>query len=141
MASGFLTLPDGRCLAVHWAAHDAVLRAIAEALVGVTEASELREWILRTLPGPDDVEELGYGAWFRTRDGKNIRKVVDLRLLPAEWQRMFCDAAKRAAAANPTWSLMELDDMVRRYERGEPPLSKTHLRVVSPLHPDAHDRY
>jgi hypothetical protein len=110
-----------------------VLRAVAEQ---VTDGS-LRQWLLEQLPGPDDDEELGYGAWLRSSDQTSIVRVIDLRLMTAENQRLFCDAVKRAAALDheEAWlkgGMGEFADMVARMERGEPPLSKSDWGVVLP---------
>ena len=59
VASGFLILSDGRCLARNWAAYDAVLRAVAEQLDATLE---LRAWLLLLLPGPDDEEGRVYAS-------------------------------------------------------------------------------
>jgi hypothetical protein len=134
MASGFIVLPDGRCFSRRWSAHDLVLRAVAEQV----DDAPLRQWLLDQLPGPDDEEELGYGAWGRASDNGTVRRFIDVRLMTPENQRLFCDAAKHAASAgrdNETQGrcLCDLADMVYRMERGEPPLSKSDwVRVVPP---------
>lgn len=134
MPSGFLVLPDGRCLARRWTAHDAVLRAVAEEV----RDSDLRGWLLSQLPGPDDEDELGYGAWFRASDEQVVRRSIDLRLMTAQNQRLFCDAARQAASKpqSDEWlshTLSELNDMIARMDRGEPPSSKSDwTRVTSP---------
>ena len=133
MPSGFLVLPDGRCLSRRWTAHDAVLRAVVEAV----SDSALRDWLLSQLPGPDDEIELGYGAWFRASDEQVVRRSVDLRLMTAQNQRLFCDAARQAASMpqSEEWLshiLFELDDMIARMDRGEPPSSKSDWTRVTP---------
>jgi hypothetical protein len=137
MASGFLILPDGRCFSGRWSAHDRVLRAIASQLEHLPTAQALRKWVLEQLPGPDDEEELGYGAWWRASDQKSILRYIDLRNMIPDNQHLICEAAKRAGLVNPAdeW-LGELADMVRRYERGEPPLTKSHWIDVRPPHDD-----
>jgi hypothetical protein len=133
MASGFIVLPDGRCFSRRWSAHDVVLRAIAEQVT----ACALRQWLLEQLPGPNDEEELGHGAWFRNSDQTEIVRFVDLRLMTVENQQLFCDAVKRAASSHhrEEWiarSLSAFADMVARMERGEPPLSKSDWVDVVP---------
>jgi hypothetical protein len=134
MASGFIVLSDGRCFSRRWWAHDAVLSAITDQV----SAPPLRQWILAQLPGPNDEEELGYGAWFRHSDQTAIVRSIDLRLMTVENQRLFCDAVKRAASLHheDEWlerSLSEFADMVARMERGELPLSKSDwVEVVPP---------
>jgi hypothetical protein len=137
MPSGFLVLPDGRCFAKRWSAHDAVLRAVADQLAVDPASGELHRWLVEQLPGPDDEEEIGYGAWARRSDGQVIVRYLDLRLMTPENQRPFCRAAKNAAppADAEDWlrsCLEDLADMVARYERGEPPLSKSDWREVVP---------
>jgi hypothetical protein len=137
MPSGFLVLPDGRCFAKRWSAHDAVLRAVAAQLALEPAGRELYHWLLEQLPGPNDEEEIGYGAWVRGSDGQVIVPYLDLRLMTPENQRLFCQAAKRAALADDVeeWlraCIGDLADMVARYERGEPPLSKSDWREVLP---------
>lgn len=137
MPSGFLVLPDGRCFARRWFAHDAVLRAIADQLANESEARELYLWLLAQMPGPKDEEEIGYGAWVRAADGKIIVRYLDLRLMTPENQQLFCEAVKRLQSAINTedWlkeCIVDLTDMVVRVERGEPPLSKSDWREVVP---------
>ena len=134
MAAGFITLPDGRCLSRRWSAHDVIVRSIADAV----SSAPLRAWLLEQLPGPDDEEELGYGAWWRVSDDTSIRRVIDLRKMTAENQDRFCEAVKHAAAMprEEEWlarCLEEFADMVSRMECGEPPLSKSDLVAVLPL--------
>jgi hypothetical protein len=137
MASGFLVLPDGRCLARRWSAHDAVLRAMADQLGQEPAARQLEHWLLEQLPGASDEEELGYGAWFRASDQQVVVRHLDLRQVTVENQRLFCEAAKRAALVDRAeeWlgaCLSDLAEMVERAERGEPPLSKSDWREVVP---------
>jgi hypothetical protein len=137
MPSGFLILPDGRCFAKRWAAHDAVLRAVADQLALEPAARELHRWLLEQLPGPDDEDEIGYGAWARASDRRVVVRHLDLRQMTAENQRLVCQAVKRAAAADiaENWlksCLGDLADMVDRYKRGEPSLSRSDWREVRP---------
>jgi hypothetical protein len=137
MASGFLVLPDGRCLARRWSAHDEILRAVAAQLGEEPAAEQLKRWLLEQLPGPSDEEELGYGAWFCTADQRVVVRYIDLRQMTAENQKLFCEAAKRAALVEhpAEWlqdCLCDLAEMVARGERGEPPLSKSDWREVLP---------
>ncbi|HEV3343162.1 MAG TPA: hypothetical protein VG125_22505 [Pirellulales bacterium] len=135
MASGFLVLPDGRCLARRWSAHDEVLRAVAAQLGEEPAAQDLKHWLLEQLPGASDEEELGYGAWFRTADQQIVVRHIDLRQMTVVNQQLFCEAAKRAALAEypEEWlrgCLSDLAEMIVRGERGEPPLSKSDWREV-----------
>lgn len=130
MASGFLVLPDGRCLARRWCAYDEVLRAVAAQLGEESAAQQLKHWLLEQLPGVNDIEEIGIGAWRRTADQETVVRHIDLRKMTVENQRLFCQAAKRAArAGHPEEGLREcladLAEMIERGERGEHPLSKS----------------
>src|SRR5512133_2616404 len=134
MASGFIVLSDGRCFARRWWAYDQVLRAVSAELDGA-----LREWLLSLLPGTEDEEELGYGAWLRKSDKEIVRRFLDVRDLTHENQRRFHDAAKRANRKASSDSdlvlkkcLSDLADMVDRADKGEPPLSLSDWTVVEP---------
>lgn len=131
-------MPDGRCFAPRWSAYDAVLRAVVEQL-DPREASAFRAWLLGLLPGPDDEERVGYGPWYRRADGQLIERLLDLRELTPENQRLFCRAAKRAASRlgpdAPKWladCVSKLSDMVICIERGEHPLSLSDWIEVRP---------
>jgi len=128
---------------VRWHYYDLTLRTVAESLDDSPPAQALREWLLTLLPGPSDIEELGYGAWFRPEDQHVIPKSLDVRELTPENQRLFHHAALRAgrratspAAAN--WDSMLVDclvllsDMVERADRGDPPLSRSDWVKVQP---------
>ena len=143
MASGFLILADGRCLAVNWRYYDLTLRAVAESLEDSQGGRELRTWLMTLVPGPHDIEELGYGAWLRSEDQQIIPKYLDLRELTPQNQRLFHEAALRAAERGNSPEattrdsmlircLMHLSDMVERANRGEPPLSLSDWVKVEP---------
>lgn len=137
MASGFLHLPDGRCFARNWAMFDRVLVAVANQLGPEPAARRLKAWLLERIPGEDDVPEIGYGAWLRESDNVLFVRSLDLRRMSPEYHPLLCEAAKRAARAGDEdehlrASLAFLADLVERYERGEPPLSKSSLVDVLP---------
>lgn len=135
MASGFLVLPDGRCFSKRWAFQDRIIEAVSAALHQEPEAQRLRAWLLGRIPhSPDDVE-LGF-AWVRATDKEFIPRRIDSRLMNSEHQKLLCQAIKDAACVDHSddvldYWLDELADMVLRYERGEPPLSKSDWRNVS----------
>ena len=52
MASGFLVLPDGRCLSRRGFAHDGVIRAVADQLGPGSVEQNLKKWLAEQLPGP-----------------------------------------------------------------------------------------
>ena len=143
MASGFLILADGRCLAVRWHYFDLTLRAVAEALDDSVHEQSLRKWLLTLLPEPSGIDELGYGAWLRSKDQQVIRKYLDVRELTLENQRLFHQAALRAGekavlAEATNWDPMLVDclvhllDMVERADRGEVPSSLSDWTQVKP---------
>src|SRR5579872_2917036 len=138
MPSGFLILPDGRCFSAYWKVHDLILRAIVDHLSDREKPQKLKNWILSQLPGPGDTEELGYGAWLRKSDQTSITRVIDLRRLTEINQQIFCTAAKAACLAarkeeRESNRMADLADMIIRYQRGEPALSKSDWRsVLSP---------
>lgn len=96
MASGFLILDDGRAFATGWAAHDVIIRSIADELHNSDEEGPLREWLFSLLPGPDDLEHLGYGPWVRKSDDEVIPRVLDIRELTEDNRKLFHAAAFRA---------------------------------------------
>jgi hypothetical protein len=137
MPSGFLVLPDGRCLARKWEVYDCVLGAIAIALEADPAQRELRAWLQSLLPGPDDIEELGYGAWLRKADQEPIARLLDMRQLAKPDQDAICAAALAAArhARHPGGcanSLKALAEMVRAYLRRDPPLARSDWAEIMP---------
>jgi hypothetical protein len=101
MASGFLVLADGRCLARRTTAYDEVLRVLADELANNLAAdpgpAPLHAWLLSLLPGPDDYHHLGYGPWLRDSDQVTVERFLDLRELMLDNQRRVHDAARRAS--------------------------------------------
>jgi hypothetical protein len=137
MASGFITLRDGRCLAVRWTHHDAVVAAIAAELDRDCAERELASWLRSRLPGPDDIEHLGHGPWLRKRDGATIPRNLDLRAFASLHRERFEEGALRAAQRRPESdalhaAIARLADMILRARRGEPPLELSDLRDVMP---------
>lgn len=143
MASGFLVLADGRCLAVRWLLYDEVLRAVSDELNRSSEAEALREWLHTMLPKSGEEEDIGRGAWVRSADGVVVKRFLDVRGLTPRNQRLFHEAAlragKRAATEGPREpldlrhsALVHLLELVERAERGEPALSLSDWREVVP---------
>ena len=144
MPSGFLVLADGRCLARRWRAYDQIIRAVADSVDESAEGLTLRNWLLSLLPGPDDEEEIGIGAWHRTADNQTVVRHLDIRELTLQNQRLFHDAVleavKRCADSSEAFdwldlgreSLIDVGDMVIRADRGEAPLSRSDWREVVP---------
>jgi hypothetical protein len=144
MPSGFLILADGRCWARRWLAYDQIIRAVADSVEESPSGRTLRSWLLSLLPGPNDDEEIGYGAWYRTADNETVVRRLDIRELTPANQRLFhnavLEAAKRCAESAEAFdwldlgreSLVDLGDMVVRADRGEAPLSRSDWREVVP---------
>jgi hypothetical protein len=135
MPSGFLTLPDGRCFARRWIYHDEVIRSIASKLSCTGQS--LGEWLLAQLPGPTDIDELGYGAWLRQSDQTIVARHIDTRNLTSANQRLFCEAAKLASNEqyideHLAHCLADIAEMIHRFELGEHPLSLSDCREVMP---------
>ena len=143
MASGFIILQDGRCFAKRWWRYDAVLREVITELNCNQQEQELAIWLSSLLPGPDDEEELGYGAWLRKSDGEIISRHLDLRELTGANQYRFNQAVRRALTRleetkpnNLTEDMITcvslITDMIECAERGEPPLSLSDWVCVEP---------
>src|SRR5262245_12579436 len=90
MASGFLILKDGRCLAVRHKLHDAVLRSLAAAM----DDSPLRAWLTTQVPREDDTE-LGF-AFVRATNGEQVSRELDTRALTEPNRRLLERAAAQA---------------------------------------------
>jgi hypothetical protein len=135
VASGFIILRDGRCLSVRHAAHDAVLRSVAESL---DEGSSFREWLLTQVPDDSD-SELGY-AFVRAVDGAHVERVLDLRCLTEVNRRLFEGAARRAEPVggprapeeDVISALSRFRAMLDSCERGEPPLALSDWTCEAP---------
>jgi hypothetical protein len=87
------------------------------------EGLALRNWLLSLIPGAEDEEEIGIGAWHRTADDRIIRRHLDIRQFTPESQRLFQSAALKAArrcaessdalgGLEARESLVDLGDMV-----------------------------
>jgi hypothetical protein len=146
MASGFIILTDGRCFAPRWSVYDKVIEAIVNVLSDTSKEKELKTWLISILPGKNDITDIGYGPWVRTKDNQTIERYLDLREMNFEYQNMFQEAIKRAASDSKnryadknesiTNSLNKLADMVYRIERGEEPLSLSDWDKVVPTKGD-----
>src|SRR6476660_9170691 len=79
VASGFIVLRDGRCLAVRSRLHDSVVRSIARA---IPIGDPLREWLTKQAPGHQDAE-LGH-AFVRTGDAVHVSRLIDTRGMTPE---------------------------------------------------------
>ena len=143
MASGFIILQDGRCFAKRWWCYDAVLREVITELNRSRQEQELAIWLRSLLPGPDDVEELGYGAWLRNSDGEIISRHLDIRELTEGNHNRFNQSVLRALSRlketepnnlteHTITCLSLIAEMIECAERGEPPLSLSDWDCVEP---------
>jgi hypothetical protein len=141
VASGFLILSDGSCFAPHFSFYDEVLEVVAGHLDGSPPARFVKDWLLSLLPGPKD-ENLGY-AWIRVADRQVIPRLLDLRELTIENQKLFHQAVRAVGEqirlmGDPIREmtieghLVHLADMVSKADRGEPPLSHSMWTSVTP---------
>ncbi len=66
MASGFIILKDGRCLAKRWSIFDYIIELVIEELLNeqCKEAIEFKEWLQTLIPNEND-EYNGYGGHTR----------------------------------------------------------------------------
>jgi hypothetical protein len=132
MASGFVILSDGRCLAVRSAIHDAVLRAITSAIQPETSLSS---WLGTQVPDEGDAD-LGY-AFVRASDGTTITRLLDTRGLTEANRRSFERAARTAAPMSGAYApegdvesaLNRLRLMLDMRDQGRPPLELSDWTV------------
>jgi hypothetical protein len=135
MASGFIVLRDGRCLAVRGPIYDAVLRSIAAVMDATTS---LHSWLVAQVPQEDDAE-LGH-AFVRASDGTIISRHIDTRGLTESNRQMFDRAARLAIptvgphseAADVASALKRLCDMLHMSDEGRPPLELSDWTVEAP---------
>jgi hypothetical protein len=137
MASGFITLRDGRCLSVRWRWHDEAVAAVAAALDQNGAEPALAAWLRSRLPRAEDQEDLGYGPWRRVLDGAIVPRTLDLRAFAGAYQQAFEDGVLRAASTvlqterlHPV--LARLAEMVVRSRRSDPPLELSDCCVIMP---------
>jgi hypothetical protein len=95
MASGFIILSDGRCLAPRYTGFDYLLElAIGEMRTDCDEG-DFRQWLQTRIPSEGDIEN-GYGGFVKASTNENILRNLDLReLTPANQERFWC-ALQRA---------------------------------------------
>jgi hypothetical protein len=100
-------------------------------------------WLRSLLPGPDDVEELGYGAWLRKSDGEIISRHLGIKELTEGNQNRFNQSVLRALSQlketepnnlteDTITCLSLIAEMIECAERGEPPLSLSDWVCVEP---------
>jgi len=102
MASGFITLPDGKNWAVRWSGYDWVLETIMKELSVEGDEGVLKKWIEYILPNEDkgDIES---GYCFYKKVGENesdvesILRVIDTRLMKSKFQIIFWNTVKKVS--------------------------------------------
>ncbi len=129
MASGFLTLEDGRCFARRMWLVTNILHLINEELKKIPNTREFSLFLEEYIPDPDD-ESNGYGGFIRKETGESIMVDIDLRELAPENRTFFWQAAQKALNKQHTENLTEeksdiflltyLLDMHKRIVKGEP---------------------
>jgi hypothetical protein len=140
MASGFIVLADGRCFSPTSRLYDITVRALADQLSDSAPGRTLRDWLLSLLPGPKDTD-IGHG-WIRASDQQTVLRMIDVRELTVENQKLFHRAALLAGEQAQseesgelvTWKMCcaELADMVARADRGEPPSTRSDWQEILP---------
>ncbi|WP_276482519.1 hypothetical protein [Paraflavitalea pollutisoli] len=96
MASGFIILSDGRCLARRWTFYDLIFELVIEVLSADQDQDELKiafcNWLRTQIPSSEDIE---CGYCFIRPDGENVVRHFDLRELTPGNQEIFWKAIQR----------------------------------------------
>lgn len=95
MASGFIILKDGRCLARRWAIYDYIIEQAFRNLNDDGKEQPFKKWLQTLIPETGD-EENGYGGFIKKSTGKETQRWLDLRELTEENQNLFWLALQRA---------------------------------------------
>lgn len=97
MASGFITLEDGRDFAVRWNGYDILLNLIINSLGTPPDEQALQAFLRTMVPPPDMPEghEMGWG-FIRPSDEEKVSRILDLRGLTPQYRRLFWQALQRA---------------------------------------------
>jgi hypothetical protein len=88
MASGFIILEDGRCLARTWTVYNYILELVISELTEDTKEAEFRNWLQTLIPNEND-EYNGYGGFIKHDTGEEVQRWLDLRELTKENQQLF----------------------------------------------------
>lgn len=98
MASGFLTLEDGRCFARRMYFVTNILDVINQEVKNLPSSEEFSQFLSIYIPGPDD-EANGYGGFYNNRIKENIMVDLDLREIAPMYRALFWNATQRALSA------------------------------------------
>lgn len=133
MASGFIVLRDGRCLAVRSRLYDSVVRSIAQ---GLPNGDQLRELLTKQVPGEQD-QELGH-AFVRMADSVHVSRLIDTRGMTPEIRQRFEMAVRVAEStgepgrADVDHCLARLNTMLAYCDEGRPPLEFSDCCELTP---------
>ena len=98
MASGFITLRNGKTWSPRWTGYDLVLKTIMAYLTDNGNESGLKEWIKSVLPNIENGDvECGY-CFIRNSDGENILREIDTRFIKTEYLETFWKTLKKIVA-------------------------------------------
>ncbi|SDJ57027.1 hypothetical protein [Chryseobacterium jejuense] len=92
MASGFITLPNGKNWSARWSRYDLTLKIIMNRLNENGDEGYLKKWLHFILPTEDDIES-GY-CFFRVfsedpYDSDSIVRFIDTRYLHPKYYEIF----------------------------------------------------
>lgn len=95
MASGFITLSNGKTWSPRWTGYDIVLKTIMNNLTDNGKEFELKKWIASVLPNIENGDvECGY-CFIRNSDGENILREIDSRFIKNEYLDIFWNTIKK----------------------------------------------
>lgn len=101
MASGFITLPNGKDWSARWSGYDLVLKTIMSVLSEEGIEGHLRKWLTYILPNENNGDvESGYCFYKKVGDNKDdfesILRIIDTRLMKKEFQTIFWNSVEKA---------------------------------------------
>lgn len=101
MASGFITLQNGRDWSSRWSGYDYVLETIMNRLNSEGDEGHLKQWLHYILPTENDVES-GYCFFKRItpdpKDSECILRIIDTRFMKENYKKIFLDTVEKLNA-------------------------------------------
>jgi hypothetical protein len=95
MASGFITLRNGKTWSPRWTGYDIVLKTIMNNLTDNEKEFELKKWIESILPNIENGdEECGY-CFIRNSDGENVLREIDTRFIKNDYLVIFWNTLEK----------------------------------------------
>jgi hypothetical protein len=89
MASGFIILSDGRCLAPRYTGYDYLLELAVSEMADSGEERAFKAWLQTRVPAEGDIES-GFGGFIKPITHENVIRHLDLReLTPANQERLW----------------------------------------------------